>query len=72
MSNTIDLIDKSNISSNPKIIELATMLDVSNQNEPYHQNSIMNYNVLCHHDDGFLCEHRLQFILNYIKNNFID
>jgi len=27
----------------------------------------LKYGVLCDHDDAFLCEHRWDFIKNYIK-----
>lgn len=30
--------------------------------------SIMHYEQLCSCDDGFLCEHRLQLIIDWIKN----
>lgn len=29
--------------------------------------SIMNYNEICDCDNGFLCEHRLQYVANYLK-----
>ncbi len=29
--------------------------------------SIMTYDVICEHDSGFLCEHRLNWIINEIK-----
>jgi hypothetical protein len=32
-------------------------------------NSIMFYGQICNHDDGFLCECRREFILNYIREN---
>lgn len=32
------------------------------------QESIMHYGQLCTHDDGFLCQHRLQFIVDWLKN----
>lgn len=31
--------------------------------------SIMCYEQLCNCDDGFLCEHRLQYIIDYLKLN---
>lgn len=30
--------------------------------------SIMHYEQICKCDDAFLCEHRLQFIIDWIKN----
>lgn len=32
--------------------------------------SIMLYGIMCKCDSGFLCEHRLQYIIDFIKNNF--
>ena len=32
--------------------------------------SIMSYGMLCKCDSGYLCEHRLQNIVDFIKNNF--
>lgn len=30
--------------------------------------SIMTYGVICDHDDGFLCEHRRQWIIDFLIN----
>tara|TARA_R110000868_G_scaffold349387_1_gene610668 strand:- start:245 stop:457 length:213 start_codon:yes stop_codon:yes gene_type:complete len=30
------------------------------------QGSIMEYGEICDHDDGFLCEHRLQAIIDFL------
>ena len=30
---------------------------------------IMEYGVICKHDDHFLCEHRTEWIANYFKHN---
>lgn len=32
--------------------------------------SKMMYNVICKCDSGYLCEHRLQYIVDFIKKNF--
>lgn len=32
--------------------------------------SIMYFEGVCEHDDGALCEHRLQWIVNFIRENF--
>lgn len=31
------------------------------------KDSIMHYEQICEHDDGFLCEHRLQVIIDFLK-----
>ena len=36
------------------------------------KDSIMHYSQLCNHDDGFLCECRLEYILNYLNQNKDD
>lgn len=33
------------------------------------KDSIMHYEQLCDHDDGFLCECRLQYIIDWLKIN---
>ena len=33
------------------------------------KDSIMHYEQLCNHDDGFLCECRLQYIIDWLKIN---
>lgn len=38
--------------------------------EPFFENSIMTYEVICEHDDGHLCESRLKWIIDFINNNF--
>ena len=29
---------------------------------------ISDETIVCHHDDGFLCEHRLEWLINYIES----
>ena len=36
--------------------------------DPYDPNSIMEHDVICEHDEGFLCECRRKWILDYIKS----
>jgi len=36
---------------------------------PYHEDSIMSYGKICNHDDGYLCEHRRRYIIDFIKKN---
>jgi len=35
----------------------------------YHPDSIMEYEKICNHDDGYLCEHRRQWIIDFLKTN---
>lgn len=49
--------------------ELINKLNVNrhyNKIEPL--GSIMNYGEICSCDTGYLCEHRLQWIIDFIKN----
>lgn len=48
-----------------KKLNVATSWDANNEDKL--TESIMIYGNLCSHDDGFLCEHRLQWILDYVK-----
>lgn len=38
---------------------------------PYNEDSIMKYDNICEHDDGYLCEHRRQWIIDFLKNNCV-
>jgi hypothetical protein len=33
--------------------------------------SILKYKKVCDHDDGYFCEHRLEWLINYIENKEI-
>lgn len=33
-------------------------------------NSILEYGVICHHDNSFFCEHRLQWLIDALKQEF--
>jgi hypothetical protein len=35
----------------------------------YHKDSIMDYNVICQHDEGVLCECRLEKLLQLIDSH---
>jgi len=54
------------------LIELENKLHTSGSySVRYHPDSIMDYEKICNHDDGYLCEHRRQWIIDFIKTNFI-
>jgi hypothetical protein len=63
--------DKINIKDlSPHLKELVDRLNcTTSYNEDKPKDSIMHYGQLCNHDDGFLCEHRLEYILNYLNQN---
>jgi hypothetical protein len=65
---TIDKIDISKLNEEQK--DLATKLNcTTNYSEEKPKGSIMHFGQLCEHDTGFLCEHRLEYILGYVKHN---
>lgn len=41
-------------------------LDLSGSNTDF-PDSILTYNVVCNHDDGYLCEHRLEWLIEFLK-----
>jgi hypothetical protein len=50
--------------------ELETKLNTSGSYSiPYHKDSIMTYGKICDHDNGYLCEHRREWILAFFKSN---
>lgn len=52
------------------IKELEIKLNTSdNYRIPYHEDSIMTYEKICDHDDGYLCEHRRKWIIDYLTEN---
>lgn len=65
---TLDLINIDGV--NEKGIELLKKLNTKTkygQEDP--KDSIMQFDSFCDHDDGYLCEHRLQVIADWIKEN---
>ncbi len=49
--------------------DLRLKLSVSgNYSTPYPKESILAYGNICQHDSGYLCEHRLNWLINYIKD----
>lgn len=69
---TKDLINTHGVTE-PFIFELIEKLTTStNTNDDNYPASIMNYGQLCHCDDAFLCEHRLQFIIDFLKEKAIS
>lgn len=65
---SIDAVNLDGINS--KQMELIKKLNCSfyyDQKDP--EGSIMHTYQVCTCDDGFLCEHRLQVIVDWLKNN---
>jgi len=63
-------IDLSNIKKDSKLYYLISQLNITRSNDIEHPSNIMAYINICTCDDSFLCEHRLQWIVDFIKNNF--
>jgi len=65
---TIDRVNLTDVKEDSPIRELVATLNCkTNYNEDDPSDSIMHYGQLCDHDDGYLCEHRLQFIIDTLK-----
>lgn len=65
---TLDLVNTDGV--NEKGMELLRKLSTTTklgQKDP--KDSIMQFESLCDHDDGWLCECRLQVIADWIKEN---
>lgn len=70
---TIDKIDLTDVKEGSDLDFLIQRLNtITSYNEQVPPKSIMHYGQLCNHDDGYLCEHRLQFIINQLKNTSIN
>jgi hypothetical protein len=53
--------------------QLKNILHTSgNYDIPYHKDSIMSYGKICEHDDGYLCEHRRQYIIGLFEKKEIS
>ena len=66
-----DMIDYSDLNEKEAAIlkPLATMLSVSGSySVDYIKESIMTSERICDHDDAYLCQCRLQHIIDYLKN----
>lgn len=66
-----DMIDFTDLNEKEAAIlkPLAKMLSVSNSySVDYIKESIMTCEKVCTHDGGYLCECRLQYIIDYLKN----
>jgi hypothetical protein len=51
--------------------ELITNLNVNLCGHGESTKSIMMYGTLCTCDDFYMCEHRLQWIVDFIKKNYV-
>lgn len=59
-----------NIQNNKPLYDLINKLNSFNNfnyNEDDFKDSIMTYENLCDHNDGYLCEHRLLWIINNLE-----
>jgi len=64
-------LNLSKVKFNSKLHHLITKLNCRTEfGGVYPVSSIMHYNQICDHDDGYLCEHRLQILIDYIIENF--
>lgn len=63
---TIELVNTDGLSDHHmsliKKLNTTTSYDVKDP-----EDSIMHYEQLCHHDSGYLCECRLQYIIDHLK-----
>jgi hypothetical protein len=65
---TKDLINLDGIPEEHFIRELVEKLSArTTYEDKAHPRSVMDYKQICSHDDGWLCECRLQFIVNFLK-----
>ena len=64
---TLDLVNTDGINENG--MELLKELNVARYLGDRPAKSIMLYKTICTCDDGWLCEHRLQVIADWIKEN---
>ena len=69
INHTHELVDLSKVSDDSSLHELVLNLSSSRYGEKSIPSSIMDYESLCDHDDGYLCEHRLQFIIDFVNKN---
>jgi len=67
----VETIEKVNLEGlNAKQKRFVKKLSVStNLNTPDPKGSIMVFGKICNCNDAFLCEHRLQFIIDWLKEN---
>jgi len=66
---TLDRIDTSEYDDKTKC--LADRLNTAtNWGDTKIYSGIMEYGTICKCDSGRLCEHRLKYILDYIKENY--
>lgn len=69
-------LTKLNITEKHQLYDLAKSLNVAtnydhNEYDYDLKDSIMSYGVICNHNNGFLCEHRLRWILDFIENRYL-
>jgi hypothetical protein len=65
---TEEQVDFTGVPMDSPIRELAKKLTVdSHSYSQMPEGSIMDYEQICHHDSAYLCEHRLQYIVNFLN-----
>lgn len=65
---TDQLIDLSNVLKNSPIRELVKKLSVNRSSyDKMPKGSIMEYENICNHDSAYLCECRLQYIVDFLN-----
>ncbi len=70
---TIDKVDLSKVNESSELMDLVNNLNtLTNYSERSIPQSIMFHGNHCKCDDGYLCEHRLQFIINKLVNHSIN
>ena len=71
LSTTASRLTPADIKDDPLLCEIIEKLNCTKLiGQPAPEKSIMHYGQLCKHDDGYLCEHRLQFIVDFIIANY--
>lgn len=67
---TANLVNLSKIKASPELIELMEKLNCSmSYSMKSQKNSIMHHDQFCNHDTGWLCECRLQYIVDYVTKH---
>jgi hypothetical protein len=70
MKTTVEIIPEQ---TNNNVIELVKKLNIRRSYSDRHpEGSIMGYEAFCKCDSGVLCEHRLEWIVNFLKEKSAD
>jgi hypothetical protein len=72
-TDTYDLLDIADVKIGSKLHKLLLLLNTETcYSSDTCKDSIMTYGNICTCDDGWLCEHRLNYIKIYIIEHFIE